>query len=173
MENTRIAEMGDSAPRETTSKTVQDSPGLIVFPPVLYVGTLLLGLVPHWFWPMHLGRPLWVRITGGIMLAAGAAVAHWAQRTMHRAGTNVLPSRPALSIVTHGPFRFSRNPIYVANIFVYIGLSFLFNAVWPLLLLPPMVYVVYWGIIQREERYLETKFGEVYMSYKNRVPRWL
>ena len=92
---------------------------------------------------------------------------------MHRAGTNVLPSRPALAIVTHGPFRFSRNPIYVANVFVYIGLSFLFNAVWPLLLLLPMLWVIYWGIIQREERYLENKFGEIYLTYKDKVPRWL
>jgi protein-S-isoprenylcysteine O-methyltransferase Ste14 len=92
---------------------------------------------------------------------------------MVRAGTNVLPTRPALAIVTDGPFRFTRNPLYLANAVAYLGLTLVFNTVWTLLLYVPMLLVIHWGIIRREERYLEAKFGETYLAYKARVRRWL
>jgi protein-S-isoprenylcysteine O-methyltransferase Ste14 len=83
-------------------------------------------------------------------------------------------ARPAfLTIVTHGPFRLSRNPIYLANSLAYLGLTLVFNTPWPLLLILPMLAILYWGIIRREERYLEAKFGEPYLSYKACVRRWI
>jgi protein-S-isoprenylcysteine O-methyltransferase Ste14 len=107
-----------------------------------------------------------------IALASGV-LAQWGARTMRRAGTNVLPNKPSLAIVTDGPFRFTRNPLYLTNAIFYVGLTFIFNTVWPLLLLVPMLFVVDWGIIRREERYLEAKFGGDYLAYKVRVRRWL
>ena len=92
---------------------------------------------------------------------------------MTRAGTNVLPSKPALTIVTEGPFRFTRNPLYVANVFTYLGLTLISNSVWPLFFFAPMLGVLHWGIVRREERYLENKFGEPYRAYKSRVRRYL
>jgi protein-S-isoprenylcysteine O-methyltransferase Ste14 len=91
---------------------------------------------------------------------------------MRRAGTNVLPSQPTLSIVTDGPFRFTRNPLYVAGSLLYLGLTLIFNSVWPLVLFVPMLVVLDRGVIRREERYLEGKFGDVYLAYKARVRRW-
>jgi protein-S-isoprenylcysteine O-methyltransferase Ste14 len=92
---------------------------------------------------------------------------------MREAGTNVLPSKPALTLVTSGPFRFTRNPLYVMNALVYLGLTLICNSAWLLGLFVPMLLVIYWGIIRREERYLEAKFGEAYLAYKARVRRWL
>lgn len=151
----------------------QDSPGVIVFPPALYVGTLLLGLLLQVLWPMHLASTPWIRIAGVVVAVASGLTAHWGSRTMHRAGTNVLPSKPALAIVTEGPFRYSRNPLYVANAIFYVGLALIFNAVWPLVLFVPMLAIIHWGIIRREERYLEAKFGDAYLAYKARVRRWI
>lgn len=92
---------------------------------------------------------------------------------MRRAGTNVLPGKPTLSIVTGGPFRFSRNPLYIAGSVLYLGLTLISNSAWPLVLSVPMLVVLDWGIVRREERYLEAKFGGDYLAYKTRVRRWL
>ena len=150
-----------------------DSPGVIVFPPLLYVGTLLLGLLLNYFWPVHLFQIMWVRLGGAGLVVASGALAIWAQKTMKRAGTNVLPSQPSLSIVTSGPFSFTRNPIYVANATAYLGLTLVLNTAWPIFLFVPMLVVLDWGIIRREERYLEAKFGDAYLAYKRRARRWI
>ena len=83
------------------------------------------------------------------------------------------PSKPALALVDAGPFRFSRNPLYVGLTLMYAGLALLIPALWPLLLLIPVLAVLSWGVVRREERYLERKFGEGYRSYKARTRRWL
>ncbi len=93
----------------------QDSPGVVVFPPLLYAGTWLLGFLLHLVWSVPIFGSVSGKIAGIVLVAACGALALWASRTMKRAGTNVLPSQPALAIVTQGPFRFTRNPIYVAN----------------------------------------------------------
>jgi protein-S-isoprenylcysteine O-methyltransferase Ste14 len=160
-------------PSKTAPRAEPDSPGVIIFPPVLPIGTLFLGLLLQFFWPLHLSSEHWPRIPGLLLMVTCGPVAPWAFRTMKRAGTNVLPDKPSLVIVTDGPFRFTRNPIYVANSLVYLGLALICNALWPVILFAPMLMVLYWGIVRREERYLEAKFGATYLDYKARVPRWL
>ena len=78
----------------------------------------------------------------------------------------------SLAIVTEGPLRFSRNPLYLSLLGMYLGITLLFNALWPLLLVVPLLIVTHYGIIRREERYLEAKFGDPYRAYKARVRRW-
>ena len=150
-----------------------DSPGVVVFPPVLVVSTLLLALGIQLLYPMHLATGVWIRIVGAILVVASGALSRWASGKMQQAGTNVLPSKPTSSIVTDGPFRFSRNPLYVAASLLYLGLALIFNSVWPLVLFVPMLVVLDWGVVRREERYLESKFGDVYLAYKAHVRRWL
>jgi protein-S-isoprenylcysteine O-methyltransferase Ste14 len=104
---------------------------------------------------------------------ASAVLAKWGETVMRRAGTNIKPSQPTTAIVQTGPFRFSRNPLYISLTLFYLGVCLMFNALWPLLLLPPLLVVVQRGIIYREERYLEAKFGEEYRDYRRRVRRWL
>ena len=92
---------------------------------------------------------------------------------MHRAGTNIRPDLPTTALVTEGPFRFTRNPLYLGLTLMYAGIALLIPGTWPLLLLVPVLLVMRWGVIAREERYLERKFGEPYRAYLGRVRRWL
>lgn len=156
-----------------SSKPLGDSAGVMVFPPVLFVSTLVVALGVHLLYPMHLAAGVWIRIVGAVLVVASGALSRWASGTMRRGGTNILPDKPTLSIVTDGPFRFSRNPLYVAASLLYLGLALMFNSVWPLVLFVPMLVVLDWGVIRREERYLEAKFGDAYLAYKARVRRWL
>lgn len=144
-----------------------------MFPPLLYLATLAVGLLLHWLVPRHPLPPTAARLLGAALVGASAVLGRWGERTMHRAGTNVDPRQPALELVEDGPFRFSRNPLYLALTGLYLGITLLVNAVWPLLLLLPLLAVVRWGIVGREERYLEAKFGEPYRAYRARVRRWL
>ncbi|NQV80212.1 MAG: isoprenylcysteine carboxylmethyltransferase family protein, partial [Alphaproteobacteria bacterium] len=90
-----------------------------------------------------------------------------------RAGTAVQPYKPSTTVVTDGVYRFSRNPIYLGLTAFYLGLAFAVNSGWAILLLPLVLVVMHYGVIAREERYLEGKFGAAYRDYKNRVRRWL
>jgi protein-S-isoprenylcysteine O-methyltransferase Ste14 len=92
---------------------------------------------------------------------------------MRRAGTNVDPRAPALLIVTHGPFRFTRNPLYLSLTLLTIGLALCFNIIWALVTLVPTLIIMRQGVILREERYLEGKFGQPYLDYKRTVRRWI
>ncbi len=114
-----------------------------------------------------------VRVCGGMILAAGIALMAWGRRTMVRAGTNVPPHKPTLAIVTSGPFRFTRNPLYLGGSTAYIGLAVALNLAWPLILFAPLMLLLHWGIVRREESYLEAKFGDVYLAYKSSVRRWV
>ncbi len=92
---------------------------------------------------------------------------------LKRVGTNIFPTQPTLALATDGPYRFSRNPLYIAAIGVYVGVSLWVDALAPLLLMFPMAWLLHWGIVLREEQYLESKFGNTYQSYKMTVRRWL
>jgi len=150
-----------------------DSPGVLVWPPLLYGLALLAGIALHLLAPLGTLSPWPSRIAGVVLLGLGVALARWGERAMHRAGTNVHPSQPALALVEEGPFRFTRNPLYLGLTLLYIGVALLIPAIWPLILLLPVIAVMHWGVITREERYLEEKFGHAYRTYRDRVRRWL
>ena len=92
---------------------------------------------------------------------------------MKQAGTNINPLQPATSLVTTGPFRFSRNPLYLSLTLLFAGLSLILNSLWGLIALAPVLAILHFGVILREERYLEAKFGESYRQYRTQVRRWL
>lgn len=150
-----------------------DKPGVVILPPLLYAVALAAGLLLHLLVPRQPFTPWVARPLGAILLVASGALGRWGERTMRRAGTNVSTRAPSLTIVSDGPFRFTRNPLYVSLTGLYLGVTLLVDALWPLLLLVPVVLVTQYGIIRREERYLEAKFGETYRAYKARVRRWL
>jgi len=89
------------------------------------------------------------------------------------AGTNLDPALPSTAVVTSGPFRFSRNPLYLALTLLYIGLTLAFNTWWGIVMLVPLLIIMHRGVVQREERYLEQKFGESYRQYRSKVRRYL
>ncbi len=103
----------------------------------------------------------------------GVLLLGWFEWAMRRAGTPTNPYKPSSGIVTEGPFRYTRNPAYLSMTMVYAGVAFLARAPWALALLPVALGVIRRGVIEREERYLERKFGAEYVSYKARVRRWI
>jgi protein-S-isoprenylcysteine O-methyltransferase Ste14 len=110
---------------------------------------------------------------GWSLIAFGVLVAAFALSAFRRARAPVNPFARATTLVTRGPFRFSRNPLYLALTVIYLGAAGLLNSLWPVLLLPAVLWFMHWGVIIREERYLERKFGPAYQEYKARVRRWL
>ena len=158
---------------DTVNVAAADNPGVIVLPPFLYLGVFVAALVANWFVPLPMFATF-VALTFGVCLSAVAIViARWGRRTMTAAGTNVRPTRPATTIVTSGPFRFSRNPLYVSLTLLYLGLTTAVNTWWGLILLTPLLLVMHVGVVLREERYLTRKFGDSYRRYRANVRRYL
>jgi protein-S-isoprenylcysteine O-methyltransferase Ste14 len=160
-----------NAPEQPYSNA--DVPGVAVFPPALFAGTLVLGLLLYWMQPLPLLSPRVARASGLLLLILSGWLARSAEIAMKRAGTNIRPDRPSVALVTQGPFRFSRNPMYLAATGLYLAVTLLVNTLWPVVLLIPMLALLQWGVIRREERYLDAKFPEEYPAYRARVRRWL
>ena len=104
---------------------------------------------------------------------AGVLLLAWSVRTMSRAGVDPDPNEPTTAIVATGPYALSRNPIYVSFNVVYVGIAFMVNTVWPIAVLPVGIALLYYGVIARDESYLERVFGDEYRQYKARVRRWV
>jgi len=147
--------------------------GVLVPPPLLYAGALLIVLILDWLRPLEL-MPATAGLWGGsIVLVMGLALNVWGAYTMSRARTPINPYRPVADIVDWGPFRLSRNPLYVGLNLVFLGLTLLINSAWGILLLVALLVVMHYGVILREERYLESRFGEAYREYCRKVRRYL
>ena len=145
----------------------------LVRPPFVYLGSSALGLVLHLLWPARL-VPLPVSTpVGAIVTVLAIALFVSAVRTLRAAGTAIPGNRPTTAIVRTGPYRFSRNPIYLAFSLLQLGISIWVNSVWLLATLAGAVALIYYVVIRREERYLERKFGAQYLDYKASVRRWL
>jgi len=149
-----------------------DNAGVIVRPPVLYVAALVAMLLLRWLWPLPIlgGAAFW---PGLALVVFGVGILIWGRRALVAGGTNVDPLLPSTAVVTSGPYRFSRNPLYVGLAIVYLGLTLTFDAWWGIVLLALVLIVMHLGVIQREERYLERKFGDGYRQYRSAVRRYL
>lgn len=153
-----------------------DSPGVPVPPPLLFVFGFLVGLLADGVVPVGLFGPArrTIAVTGGWgSIAAGLLVMFWGIATFVRSRTAVMPHLPASRLVTSGPYRFTRNPMYVGLTLTYVGLALLIDTAWPLFVLPLVLVLLVVVVVRREERYLERAFGEAYRSYRHRVRRWV
>jgi protein-S-isoprenylcysteine O-methyltransferase Ste14 len=146
---------------------------VVALPPLIYLGGLAAGLIAHAVDPRALfaGRAgTWV---GAVLAIAAIVLALWARNAFGRAGTSVHPTEPTTAIVQSGPYRFTRNPMYLALTLLYAGIVLMVNGVWPAVMAIPLLWTMHWGVITREERYLDRKFGETYRDYRRRVRRWI
>ena len=148
------------------------TPGVLVPPPLLYAVPLAAGLlIQHW---RHLPLvPGWAAVPLDVACVFLGLVGFPAFLAFRRARTSPNPFRPSSALVTTGPFRFSRNPMYVGLTLLYVGVAIWVNTVWPLLFLPGILIVMHYGVIVREEAYLERIFGDEYRQYARLVRRWL
>jgi len=147
--------MADDAP---------DNAGVVVPPPIVYALGFGLGYALDRLRPAHVGMRGGRLLLGWILAGAGVALAASAIALFRRASTSPVPNQPTTALVAQGPYRFTRNPMYVA---------LLANSWWPLVVLPVVLMVIRWRVIAREEAYLERKFGDAYRAYTTRVRRWL
>jgi protein-S-isoprenylcysteine O-methyltransferase Ste14 len=165
---------GDShgSQRPGTSLTEAANLGL-VRRPFVYLGSIALGLVVHYAWPGRFVPPSVSTPVGAMvtLFAVGLFVA--AVRTFRAAGTPVPGNQPTMLIVRTGPYRFSRNPIYLAFSLFQLGLSVWVNSLGLLITLIPAIALMALVVIPREERYLEARFPSEYSSYRAGVRRWL
>ena len=153
---------------------VQDVANLgIVRPPFVYLCAIVLGLLLHFALPVRLVSRAVSEPLGGTAVLVAVAVFVHAVRTFRTAGTPVPGNRPTTTIVRTGPYRWSRNPIYLAFSLLQLGLAFWVNSPWLLVTLIPAVALMSFVVIAREERYLENRFPSEYSAYKASVRRWL
>jgi protein-S-isoprenylcysteine O-methyltransferase Ste14 len=148
-------------------------PRTLVLPPLVYAtGMMLAWWLEQWFTLGFDVSPL-LRRLGWTGVGAGGALMLWAALTIWRHSTTVNPYRGASALVTDGPFAFSRNPIYLADIWVYCGVTLLFGSLWPLVLAPLVWAIMRYGVIAHEEAHLRARFDAAYFEYCARVRRWI
>ncbi len=153
--------------------TVRDNPGVIAPPPLIFLGFLLLGLVLDALWPLAILPDVTQYLLGIVLFGLGIGLSVTCIGHLRRLGTDFRTHKPASTLVTDGPYRVSRNPIYIALSLVHIGIAVAVDSPWMLAMLIPALAVVRIGVIAREERYLEARFGDDYRRYRASVRRWL
>ena len=160
------------------TNSVPNRPDIHVAPPLVFMAGFVAGFIvdrniarfrivadPQAHQP--------IALTGLVLMATGLLLALWAVLAFRRARTSILPFRAATAMVRDGPYGFTRNPMYVGMILGYLGLGMVFNTVWPIMLLPVVVWALVKLVVQREESYLEAVFGDAYRAYRRDVRRWL
>lgn len=174
----RALDIGVTRPKigTMTNNDIAQSPNRIPWPPLIYIAVLLAAWGLQTLWPggaLLAGLGMWPRVVGVVLALAGVGLDLAAMRAMHRAKTNVLPHRGAQHLVTEGVFAFSRNPIYLGNALLMIGVALVVH--WPWLLVGALLSAALVDrlAIRREERHLSARFGDAFANYTRRVPRWI
>jgi len=154
----------------------KDNAGVIAPPPLIALAALLLGIALDWLVPVYVLATLlgswWRGFLGGVIVTAGAGIAIAARQRFIEGGTNVEPWKPVARIVTSGIYRHVRNPMYVGLMLMVGGFGVALASDWTIVMVLPLALVLRNGVVLREERYLEAKFGEEYRKYKSSAPRW-
>lgn len=149
----------------------KDVPNVIMLPPVLVLLHVIAGITLNWMANAHMGHGWgWL---GLVLLIACFGVIAWAKKLFDAAGTPVPPNQPATAIVQDGPYKYSRNPMYVSFLTGFVGLALLADAPLMILLALPLWFILDSRVIAPEETYLEEKFGQTYLDYKAKVRRWV
>jgi len=151
-----------------------DTANVLIRPPIALAIAVAGALAATWLYPLPFVPAVipagWL---GAALFVLGLALLGWSVRTMGRAGTRFETDRPSTRIVTTGPYRFARNPIYIGMFLALIALAIGVDSLWPLVALVPFYLVIRYGVVAREEAYLERKFGDAYLDYKAKVRRWV
>lgn len=154
----------------------KDNPGVIAPPPLIAAAALVLGLVLDWLLPAYVLTILTTLSTrlaiGAVLVLSGGGLVLAAERAFRRVGTNMPPWKPTLSLATDGIYAYARNPVYLGLGLLMAGIGIALASDWTLVLLVPAAFILHFGVVRREEIYLERKFGDAYREYRGRVPRY-
>jgi protein-S-isoprenylcysteine O-methyltransferase Ste14 len=156
--------------------TDSDNAGVKIFPPGVYLVAIGIGYAIRHFWPVGIFSESLVHpgyVAGLVVLVAGVLLAVSAIGLFVRSKTSVNPTKPATTLVIRGPYLFTRNPMYLSWVLLMVGLAMMEDSFWLLIMVIPAMYVIRRTAIDREERYLATKFGDEYRAYCARVRRWI
>lgn len=158
-------------PKKKKADAKEDKANVVTHPPFLLLFAIMAGIILEWIFPTYAGGRLFGWI-GFFMFAAAVAIIKWSLKTFKAGNTSIPTDEPTDAIVTNGPYKYSRNPIYVAFLVGFIGLSFMADSVMMFLMVIPLFYTLALGVIIPEEEYLTEKFGDEYLAYKQKVRRW-
>lgn len=156
-----------------TVSRATDNAGVRVPPPLIYVVIFGLGLLLHLLAPLTF-LPRWpARVAALFFLGCYLLLFGWSYRLFRRAGTSLVPVVPSNALVVRGPYRFTRNPMYLSLLCLYLAVALWFGIIWAIILAPLVVLTVQRLAISKEERYLERQFGDSYRQYRAQVRRWM
>jgi protein-S-isoprenylcysteine O-methyltransferase Ste14 len=142
--------------------------------PWVFVLVYLIGVAAEYLWPLHLSDDVpYLTFIGGAILGVGVAIAGWGLLTFRLARTTTVPGEMSAAMVTWGPYRYMRNPMYVGLTVAYLGEAVLLRQLWPVIVLPLVVAYCNWIVIPLEETKLREAFGDQYDQYCARVRRWV
>ena len=147
-------------------------PGIRIIPPIVYLIGLVIGFGFERLWPIIEMRSVLTIIIGIILILLSVLLIVPSILKFRIAATPFDIRKPATALVTDGPYRYSRNPGYLALTLLYIGLALIIGSIWVVIMLAPVLVVIHYGVIKREERHLLDQFGEEYIHYKKKVRRW-
>jgi protein-S-isoprenylcysteine O-methyltransferase Ste14 len=152
-----------------------DVAGVIALPPLIFLGFLAAAAVLEAVVPLPLltAHGLARYLAGAALAACGVVIIAMGTRRFLAAGTNIPPTLPTTALVVDGIYRRTRNPLYLGTTLIYLGLGVAAGSLWAVVLVVPLLWVINVGVVAREERYLERKFGDAYRAYKARVRRWI
>ena len=151
----------------------KDSAQVRIPPPLMALFFVLVGAAMQWVYPIRFLPEPFRWILGGLLIGIGIGTILYCAWKFKKTGTNIEPWKKTSKLISSGIYRFTRNPIYLSFLVIGTGIGFAANNAWILLMMIPLVLVLTHFVIAKEERYLETSFGEEYLSYKRKVRRWL
>ncbi|MBZ5579447.1 MAG: isoprenylcysteine carboxylmethyltransferase family protein [Acidobacteriia bacterium] len=160
---------GSGAPAISPAKHA----GVWLPPPLIYLAVFVLALFLQAHWRLPAIPEILSGAGGPVLIAAGVLLSAWSIGFFRRARTSLIPMKPTTALVIAGPYRFTRNPMYLSLVIVYLGAALLFQILWAVLLTPLVVLAVQFGVVRKEERYLHEKFGEDFSRYQASVRRWI
>ena len=150
-----------------------DVPNVKIIPPLVYLAGIVIGFLATIWMPTKVVPNSVAWTVGGMLIFCGAVLTGSAVLKFKNVGTTVRPDRAARTLVIAGPYKISRNPMYLGLALVYLGIAIAGQSVWALILLPVVLTVIQRRAIEPEEAFLERRFGANYISYKEKVRRWL
>ena len=149
-----------------------DHAQVMIPPPVIYLGLILLGWLINKIIPLTISSTIWLKWIGVLFILIATIIIALSRREFIKVNTSIRPDKSTTAIISTGPYKISRNPLYISLTLFHVAISIVLNNLWILFMVIPAIIMIVFGVITKEEKYLENKFGQQYLDYKSSVRRW-